>query len=398
MAVPSAARRRLLFAITTSDFGGTESFLLRLLAGIDRDRFDCRVCSLCPPGRVARRIEELGIPVSTLDMASRPLPHQLLAGVVRLRRLLRAERIELVHSLLYRANVLAALATRGAGGARLVMGQRSLIPAGRGRDAWAQRLTRRWAAKVVAVSEAVRAELLATEQLPPERVVVIPNGIDLATFDVGDADAEARQRAACRRAWAIPEDALVVGAVGRLHGPKGIEHLLAAAESAAARAPELGLHLVLAGDGPELERLRARAATLQIAARVHFLGFEADPRRLYPGFDVYALPSLAEGSPNALLEAMACRRACVASAVGGVPEALRHGREGLLVPPADAAALTVAILELARRPQLRRELAAAARARVAAEFDLRRMVGRHEALYAELLAGADQGFAAADSG
>ncbi len=372
---------RLLFVITTSDFGGTESYLLRLVTGLDRKRFEPIVLSLCPIGRIGRAIEGQGIRVESFEMAAKPKPHQLLAGILHLKFFLKRERIELVQALLYRANVLAAAAIRLPGKkVPLVTGQRSLIPAGRGRDALLQRLTRNWASKVVAVSQAVEKELLATETIEPGKVVVIQNGIDLERFRISPEE-ELQRRNTARRAWNAKDDDLVVGAVGRLHGPKGLKYLIAA--FAEARKEEPKLRLVIAGDGPEKEALEQQAH--ELAALVQFLGYQADPIPLYPGFDLYALPSLAEGSPNALLEAMACSKACIASRVGGVPEAAEDGLSGLLVEPGNAHALAKALLELARDASRRASLGRAARARVEREFDLKKKIAEHEALYLGLL-------------
>lgn len=372
---------KILFVITTSDFGGTESYLLRLVAGLDRKIFEPIVLSLCPTGRIGREIAGLGIRVESFDMATKPKPHQMLAGVLRLWRFVRRENIELVQALLYRANVMAATALKLPGcHAPLVTGQRSLIPAGRGRDARLQRWTRGWAAKVVAVSQAVQRELLATEAIAPGKVVVIQNGIELSRFRIDPAE-EQQRRAAARADWGVDEDKIVIGAVGRLHGPKGLKYLIEAFALAVKQDPRL--QLVIAGDGPEREALESQAATLGVEVR--FLGYQANPIPLYPGFDLYVLPSLAEGSPNALLEAMAAGKACIASRVGGVPEAAEDGQSGILVEPADPAALARAILDLAANPERRQELGLAARIRVEQEFDLEKKVRQHEALYLGLL-------------
>ncbi|MEM9555764.1 MAG: glycosyltransferase [Acidobacteriota bacterium] len=384
----ASAPARILFVITTSDFGGTESFLERLVLTLDRASFEPEVLSLCPLGRIGRRLEAEGIAVSSLDLAARARATEMPGAMLRLARHLARRRIDLVQSLLYRANVVAA-------GARwltpprlrrrppLVTGQRSLIPAGRGRDAFAQRLTRGWADRVVAVSEAVRTELLATEGIDPAKVVVIQNGIDLDRFRSGGDRDTARAR------FGLPPSAPLVGAVGRFHGPKGLVHLIDAfARLVARRDDDSSPHaaqLVLAGDGPDAERLRHRVTGHRLDHRVRFLGYLEDPSALYPALDVYALPSLAEGSPNALLEAMGSGCAAVASAVGGVPEALTDGEHGLLVPPADPDALATALERLLGDDALRRRLATAARRRVEDEFSLDVMARRHQELYSELL-------------
>ncbi len=404
---------RLLFVITTSDFGGSESFLYRLVSRMDPERFDIEVCSLCPVGRTAEQIRELGIVVTSLNMHRRAKPAQMLTATFRLARLFRksfgGRGAHGVQSLLYRANVLAAAArrlTRLAPGSApfLVTGQRSLIPTGRSLDFRAQQLTRDWADRVVAVSKAVKQELHQTESIADEKVVVIQNGIDLEHF----SPPAPGERSAARAAWGpaseypasddsasdnpasgnpASEDAFVIGAVGRFHGPKGLDVLIRA--FAKARQTREHMWLVLAGDGPDDAALRALVDSLGLQDAVRFLGFQKDPRPLYPGFDLYVLPSLKEGSPNALLEAMGRGCACVASNVGGVPEAIIDGESGCLVPPSDPDALARVLLELADDPDRRRRLADAARERVESHFDLEQMIRAHEELYLSL--GADSG-------
>ena len=375
-------RHRLLFVITTSDFGGTESYLARLVKGLDRDKFEPIVVSLCPLGRIGKEIAAAGIRVESFGMAAKAKPHQTIVAVWKLRRFLEREKIDLVQSLLYRANFIAAAAVKLAGRqVALATGQRSLKPAGRSLDAFLQTWTRGWADKVVAVSQAVADELAATEKIATGLVVVIQNGIDLSRFRVGEAEEKSRRQAA-RQTWGVGDQDLVVGAVGRLHGPKGLKHLIHA--FALARSENRRLKLVIAGDGPEREDLEKLAKDRSLEVR--FLGYQADPIPLFPAFDIYALPSLAEGSPNALLEAMACGRACIASRVGGVPEAATDGESGLLVPPADPPALAKALLALAASEELRESLGQAARARVETEFDLGKKIRQHEDLYRTLLA------------
>jgi glycosyltransferase involved in cell wall biosynthesis len=209
---------------------------------------------------------------------------------------------------------------------------------------------------------------------------VIQNGIDLEKFRIGEAEAD-RRRQIARDAWRIKEGEIVIGAVGRLHPPKGLKYLIEAFALASLEEPNL--RLVIAGDGPEREDLEKLAR--EQAPGTNFLGYQADPLPLYPGFDIYVLPSLAEGSPNALLEAMACGLPSVASRVGGVPEATAENETGLMVPPADPPSLATALLSIAREPQKRKVMGQAARDKVEAEFDLGKKIRQHEDLYRGLL-------------
>ncbi len=371
----AAAPRRVLFVITTSDVGGTESFLANLALGLDRERFAPAVCSLCPPGAAGERIAAGDVPVRSLGMSPAARPLELAAGVVRLARRIDAEGIDLVQALLYRANMMAALAGRLARRpVTVVAGQRSLTPMTGRRAALGVRLTRRLAAATVAVSAAVKAQIVAAESLDPGRVEVIGNGVDHRRFRPDD-------RRTARRRLGIDPDLPLAGGVGRLTAAKGFEHLI----EAVAAAEDPRLELALAGDGPLRADLEALARRLGIGRRVRFLGRRDHLERIYPAFDVFVLSSLREGSPNVLFEAMACGVAAVATEVGGVPEIVEHDGCGLLVPAADPAAIADALGRLAGDPALRSRLGAAARARVEAELTIDRMVERHQALYERLL-------------
>ncbi len=373
----AAAPIRVLFVITTSDFGGSEGFLEQLVAGLDRERFSPCVCSLCPPGRVGRRIAAAGIPVESLGMSAAPRLDELLGGSLRLARRLDRDAVDLVHGLLYRANTVAAVACRLARRRPPMMwGQHSVLAtAGRG-TALAARWTRPLATRVVAVAGALRDAVVATGQVSAERVVVICNGIDVERFRPADGGAR-------RRALGLDPGAVVVGGVGRLAPEKGFAVLLEAV--ARVRAAGVPIALVLAGEGPERAALERHAARLGIAGCVRLLGFQDGLESLYPAFDVFAMSSLEEGSPMALLEAMSCGCAVVATPVGGVAEIVEPERSGLLVEPASAAELAVALQRLAADPAWRRELGAAARRRIVSGFDLAAMVRRHESLYLSLL-------------
>ncbi|MEZ6015132.1 MAG: glycosyltransferase [Planctomycetota bacterium] len=200
---------------------------------------------------------------------------------------------------------------------------------------------------------------------------VIYNGVDLQRFTPDGASLDHRA------ALGLPPDALIVGMVARFDVGKRQADLLAAAHIAQRRG--LGIGVVLAGDGPLLERVRA-ACPSSLPAR--FLPHEPDVAALLRGTDVVALASDHEGLPMSLLEALAAGRAVVASDVGGVPELLGRGveRAGILTPPRDVDALASALMTLGD-PHTRAALAARGRARVVAEFDLERACAAYEALY-----------------
>lgn len=224
----------------------------------------------------------------------------------------------------------------------------------------------------IAVSNDVARQLREMFGWPEERIEVIHNGIDVSSFRSESND---RLRAELSRGGRRP----VVLTLARLDAQKGLAVLLRAAELVAEA------QFVLAGEGPERGALEALAGELGLGDRVTFLGYRVDVPDLLASSDLLVLPSLYEGLPVSVLEAMAASRPVVASAVAGTSEAVIDGETGLLVPSNDPAALAAAIRRLLRDRGLAARLGAAGRARVEAEFSGAAMVRKVSHVYEELL-------------
>jgi glycosyltransferase involved in cell wall biosynthesis len=181
-----------------------------------------------------------------------------------------------------------------------------------------------------------------------------------------------------RRQLGLGQD-LVIGHVARCSPEKNQHLLLDAFRDVLQRVP--GVHLVLVGDGPLREALKSHAAALGVSGRVHFVGVRHDMPEVYRGFDVFVLPSLAEGTSMSILEAMASGRAIVASAVGGSPHLLDGGACGVLVPATSRASLVQALEELCRAPERRRALGLAARQRAVTHFSEDQMTEAYVRVY-----------------
>jgi glycosyltransferase involved in cell wall biosynthesis len=373
---------RILYLVTSSGVGGTEIALWQLLRRLDRARWEPTVVSLKPPGEIAARIRALGIEVRSPGIGDETgafAALELLLEARRLPRLLGGRRFDLVHSLLFRAHLLGRLAARRLGARAVVNSYRSGVEAAGG---WALRADRWTAGRVTRFhlqSAGLAAALRSRLGGDPERYVAIPNGIDLAEADAALAVGREPAR---RRLGLYPTD-LVIAYAGRLHEEKGVRHLLAAFHALLQAQPTA--RLVLAGDGPARRNLEAATAALRLGPFVRFLGALPDPWPLLAAADVFALPSLWEGMPNALLEAMAAGLPSVATAVGAVPEVAVDGVEALLVPPGDPVALAAALAALAGAPARRREIGAAARRRVEGSFRIEAHVAAIDRLYAGLL-------------
>jgi len=358
--------------ITELDRGGAQMALYRLLAHGDNGRFQPHVICLYNGDKVvAWQIRQLGIPVTDLGMNA---PWRLDA-LWRLYRIMRRERPSILHTWMFHANIPGRILGRLAGIPVIISSERTMGQEGRARRLL-NRLSGRLPDRIICVSQQV-ADFAAQEiGLPPAQLTVIRNGIDMDQF----TDLPDQQLA--RAAFGLPTQGRIMAAIGRPRPVKGFSYLLEAFAQIAADQPDL--YLLFVGDGPDKRPLQAAAQQLPGANGVIFLGDQQGIPRLLAALDLLVLPSLWEGLPNIVLEAMAAGLPVVATAVGGTPELVIDGETGLLVPPHDPAALAQAILTLLRDPDLARRLGENGRQRVANQFTIQQMVQQTEALYQQL--------------
>jgi glycosyltransferase involved in cell wall biosynthesis len=231
--------------------------------------------------------------------------------------------------------------------------------------------------RVVGVGQAVRQALVVNEGLPPERVAVLYNGIDLDPF------AAPADRPAARRQMGLGPDELVLVQVARLDYLKDHLTALRTLERVKARRPEA--RLVLVGEGPEREKIEREVRQRGLVGHVRLLGLRKDVPRLVQAADVFLLTSISEGIPLTLIEAMAAGLPVVSTRVGGVPEVVEDGRTGLLAPAGDDAALAEQVCRLAGQAGLRQEMGRLGRERAQGLFAERLMHDRYDGLYREML-------------
>lgn len=364
---------KVLHFITELSIGGAQVALRRLLANLDRERFDPVVaCLYNGDGAVARQIRDLAIPVHDLGMSGQTR----LDAFWRFYRLLLRERPHILHTWMFHANVPGRIIGRMAGVPYIISAERTMGQ----EDRWRRRLngaTAPLADRVLCVSQEMAHFAAQAIGIAAAKLVVIPNGVDPADF----ADLPDRNRA--RAAYGLPATASIIGAIGRPRPVKGFNFLLDAFARLAADFPEA--HLLFAGDGPDRTKLDVQAARFNLSERVTFLGDQADIPGLLPALDVLAVPSLHEGMPNVALEAMAAGLPVVASAVGGIPEVVTHGVTGLLVAPSDPVALAEALGEVLGNSSMAGAMGQAGRERVRSQFSLAKTVACTEALYGQLL-------------
>jgi len=347
--------------------GGGELSLMDLLRGLDRDRW-APVLVVPEEGEVAARARDLELPVHVIPLPSLRRPG--LAGarsVKALARLAHAADAALIHANGSRAMAYAGVAGRLA--ARPVLWHVRVADSD-GLVDWALGAL---ASLIVATSRAVARRFART----PGKVRVVPNGVDLKRF------APRSPSAALRAALAVPLSAPVAVSVGRHVPEKGYRHLVDAAALIERTKP--GVHWILVGDGELRSGLEAQARRLGLAPGVHFTGARDDVADVLALADVFVLPSESEGFGRVLVEAMAMGRPVVATAVGGIPDVVVDGATGLLVEPADPAALADAVRALLDDPARAARLGAAGRARAESTFSLGAHVDAVERVYDEVL-------------
>jgi glycosyltransferase involved in cell wall biosynthesis len=368
--------RTVVYFDDSREFGGAQRVLLHLMAGLDRGRWRPVLFHHPAPG-LAPMLESAG----RLGIEHRQVPpiwtrSEAWRGFGPFVQLLRRE-----HPAVFHAHLTTAIGCKyGVLGAALlrvpaVVATLQLVfdvaPAWR-YDA-SQRLITTCVHRYIAVSKGIAWQLRERFRVSDRKIRVIYNAIPLRAPDVMvDPD--------LRATLAGPDRRAVVLTLARLEEQKGLSYLL----DAAVRVPNA--RFVIAGDGRERAALERQAAKLGLGDRVLFLGWRVDTADLLRSCDLFVLPSLFEGLPLAILEAMAARRPIVASRIAGNDEVVVHGETGLLVPPTDPGAMADAIQTLLADPGLARRMGAAGEARVRREFSIESMVTRVSALYDEVLA------------
>ncbi len=368
---------RILYVSTSTTVGGAEKTLYTLATLLDPKC--CQVAgvvSVKPEGPYARKLKLQGITTESLGLAGSPRS----ADAARLAAIIERERPDLVHAIMYQAIQLCRLAKPRVGFPfQLVASPRVNY---RSRSWWT-RLVDRWLKErddlLIAECEASRRFLIQRMGYSPSKVITIRNGVDLAGWPTSKIERQKK-----RMELRLNSGELLIGAIGRLDKQKGFSTLI----DAMAELKDSPLRCAILGEGPERAALEALVRKNHLEKSVWLLGEKDDIPSWLSALDLYCLPSVWEGLPNSLLEAMALGLPVVASAVDGVPEVVRDDRNGILVPPGKPAALAAALRKLLDEPARRTALGQAAQATISERFTLRRMLDEYQAAYTTLLASA----------
>lgn len=370
----------VMFLETSLRIGGTEAVLARLIQRLDRNRFRPIVCCLYEPGTLGKQLRETGVPVYHGLAAHRV---DLRVGL-RLLRLLRQERVDALF--IVNQPLTQFWGTWCSLVARVPVRISAIRSTGRinrsSRQRWVNRLTFPWMTRVTALSQTHKAYLMERERVVPEKLEIVPNGVDLSRFPVGE------EAGLLRRAVGLSDGQPVVGIVAMLRPEKAHEVFLRSAACVLEQIP--AARFLIVGDGPQRPRLEILAKTLGIDARVQWLGVRLDVPALVSLFDVAVLSShpVVETVSNAILEYMAAGKPIVATRVGSLPELVEDGRTGFLVEPGDWKAMAERVVRLLRDHPLASRMGEAGQDKVRQQFTVERMVQQYEALFERLLNGA----------
>jgi glycosyltransferase involved in cell wall biosynthesis len=384
---------KVLRVIARLNVGGPALHVAYLTSGLAERGYDTTLVA----GTIARGEESMAfvadahnVHIETLSELHREIsPIRDLRAIVRLAQLIRRERPTILHTHTAKAGAvgrIAALLARGARPPIVVHTFHGHVLRGYfGRIAtFGFRTLERWLARtttaLVAVSPEVRDDLVALHVAPAAKFTIVRLGIDLGRR-VDNDDAQRRET---RRQMGLREDAYVVGWVGRMTAVKRTDFVVRTLAKLVADGVDA--YVVLVGDGPDRDGLERYAHELGVIKRCLFLGYQEDVARFYDAIDVLVLPSINEGTPVSVIESLAASRPAVATRVGGVPDVVRDGVDGLLVDTDDVDALADRLAELAHDAPRRTAMGEAGRARVLERYAVDRLVDDIDRLYRELLA------------
>jgi glycosyltransferase involved in cell wall biosynthesis len=368
---------RVLFVEPDLQIGGAERHVTTLLPRMDPARFTPSVICIGEEGGLFGSLTAASVDARALHLGGARNALRALAELIMVTRRSRPD-VVVVRS--FNAETLGRIAARIAGVKHSIVWVHSMLdlrPRSRFRVAIDRALTR-WTSGYFGVAEAQRHYLVNELGIPADKIRIIHNGVDLTVFDPSTDRSVLAE-------FGFTEHDPVVGIVAGLHPWKDHATLLHAARKVIDSMPDAKFLII--GDGVTRPQLETLCASLQIAANVHFTGARDDVARLLAAIDVFALTSTTEAFPISLLEAMACGRPAVCTAVGGVPEVLDDGVSGYLVPPRDPQRLADRLLKLLSDPDAARRMGRAGRDCVEARFSLEQSVARAEQAIQDVVTG-----------
>jgi len=370
------AKINILHILQNSNIGGVQQQLLSILKAYDRDLMNPTVCCFKAKGEIGRRMEESGVEVVDFHVERH---YRFSPGIIRrLYTVMKERDIHVVRAHKYSASLYGRIAAKLAGVPVVITSVHGNYRKDlRLERKIANKLLSRVTDRIVAMSESIRADIIKYDGIDPEKVLVIRNGVDTVVFSPQATAGDIRE------GLALKDNDTVIGFVGRLVPAKGLQHLIAAFESVRKETGQV--KLLIAGSGQLMDPLKAMARDKGLSNDIIFLGERTDIPQLLGVMDIFVMPSIAEGLPNALLEAMAAARPVVVTSAGGMGEIIQDGVNGLVVPVGNEAALSEGLGKLVKNRSLAEALGTAARQGIENKYSIRATARAWEDLYISLL-------------
>lgn len=372
----------IVFVIDGLGLGGAERLMIPVLKNINRNIFEPRVCVLQTRdgNPMADDLHAMGIPVDLIPV--RYLRD--ISAIPRLAKYLRRVSADLVHTQLEFSDVLGNFSAKLLGLPSVstihTMPSQDMDAKSKMHQNLEMFSLRYFCDTVISVSEEARQFHLKISNALPHKIQTIYNGIDLSNFMAINRNTEF---VAVRNEFSIPNDAKVLMTVAVLRELKGIQFMIRALPEILSKQPDA--YYLIVGSGAHRDALEQEVKKLDVTNRVIFSGKRSDIPRLLAATDIFVLPTLTEALPTVLAEAMAAHLPMVACAVGGIPEMIENGKNGILIPPADPQALANACIQLLTDPERCKSMGDAGWEVVNKKFNIKTQVEKLEKLYLNLI-------------
>ena len=376
-------RCNLLYVFDNMEFGGGERVFAQIINRLSGKKYKIMVACL-PTGAFVEKIKGSAAQIKSVDMRNRFNP----GVILQLSSLIKREGVDIVHSQGARADFFARVAAKFAGAPVVV----STVPMPvEGFDVSPirkliytafNRFSERFVDRFMVVSDALEKMMIERHRIGPQRVVKIYNGIEEDEYCMADKEIVSRS-SHFRKESGLDDDVPIIGVIGRLVWQKGFEYFIEAIPEVLNRF--IDARFLVIGEGVLKDALEARHERLKLGDKLIFTGFRSDIKDVLASVDIFVIPSLIEGLPMILLEAMAMAKPIVATDIDGIKEVLYNGEAGLLVPPKDPKALSDAIIDMLIHRDKAYQMGMAARKIVKEKFGVDVMVQKVEDVYEELL-------------
>ena len=375
------SKKKILFVIDALSFGGGETVFAQIIRRLPPEKYISFLAS-SPNKEFYQVLDGSHVSLIPLDFSKQvnlPL-------IFQLKRIIKKNRIDIVHGQGARAEFYARLANKITGRAKYISSIATLVeefevsPLRQRLYRLFNLLSAKFVDYFIVVSDFLKKKIINEYKIPPEKVVRIYNGIESDYFR---SDSVRIKRSNIKHEFNLEKDCKIIGSIGRLAPKKGFEYLIQAIPGVLKTYPEIKVLIV--GDGPLKAELRVLSEKLGVKDNVIFTGFRTDIKDILNAIDIFIMPSLVEGFPMVVLEAMAMGKPIIATRIDGIKEQIIDSETGLLVSPCDADALAKSIIHLFGNRKFRNMLGVNARKLVEKKFSIEKMIANVETTYQDLL-------------